>query len=91
LPTVVDLPADAFCVGFLLITKSKETRFMIGNAFPYKDTGYVILERGDLNKSSQSFELKGYMITDRNGEIVAEVLSFEEAEAYLEQYFAAPE
>lgn len=41
---------------------------MIANAIPYKDSGYTILEEGEISRTTYSFSLSHYLITDRQGE-----------------------
>lgn len=56
---------------------------MIGNAFPYKDTGYSILEQGDLDQATFQLKVNSYLATDRNGDTLAECSTLEEAENFL--------
>lgn len=56
---------------------------MIGNAFPYKNTGYSILEQGDLDSASMQLKVKSYLAVDRSGGTLAEFPTLEEAQNYL--------
>lgn len=41
---------------------------MIGNAWPVGDTGYSVLEWGELDRQSFSLKVTAYVVADRRGE-----------------------
>ena len=57
---------------------------MIGNSFPYLDSGYSILEQGDLDPSTFQLKVSSYLVADRGGDTIAEFPTKAEAEAYLQ-------
>lgn len=46
---------------------------MIGNSFSVDDTGWSVLEVGELDRATLSLRVQGYQITNRHGEAVGEL------------------
>jgi len=61
---------------------------MIGNAYPFRDTGFSILEEGDLNPATLSLDVKRYLVMDRQAKQVEQFSTRAQAELFLENYFA---
>lgn len=61
---------------------------MIGNAYSFKDTGFSILEEGDLNPSTMSLDVKCYWVVDRQAQLLQTFASKIDAERFLEAYFS---
>ena len=45
---------------------------MIGQAWPVADTGYSILESGEINRQTLQLDVQAYLVADRRGNILAE-------------------
>ena len=59
---------------------------MIGNVFPWGETGYTILEEGELDPASHSLRVRHYLVADRQGETLPQRFpSLEVARAYIEE------
>ena len=63
---------------------------MIGNAIPYLDSGFSILEEGSINPSNYSFEVQRYLMVDPQGHRLGSAPSLEQAKAELERHLAKP-
>lgn len=63
---------------------------MIGNAFAWGDTGFSIVEEGDLDASTLSLNIHHYRVVNRKGEMLDEKFAdIEAARAFIEQQEAA--
>lgn len=63
---------------------------MIGKGHPYLDSGWSILEEGELKASPDSpipeFFVEHFLVTDRRGQTQHQAPSFEAAENWLKEY-----
>lgn len=59
---------------------------MIGHAYPYKDTGWSIIEQGKI-AANLKLVIERFLITDRHGKTVHQESTREEAEQWLDSYF----
>lgn len=57
---------------------------MIGNAYPYKETGYSILEQGDIDAQSLQLKIYNYIVVDPHGSQIAEVADIAAAEQLID-------
>ncbi len=48
---------------------------MIGNVFPVADTGWSVLEVGELDRATFSLQVQGYQISNRTGDSIGELYS----------------
>lgn len=46
---------------------------MIGHAYPVEDTGWSVLEVGELDRTTFALRVQGYQISNRAGEAVGEL------------------
>ena len=58
---------------------------MIGNGYPYGNTGYVILEEGEINPSTLQLDVRHYLVVQPNGEQVSGNFSFVEAQQFIRE------
>lgn len=59
---------------------------MIGNVFAWGQTGFSIVEEGDLDAASLSLKIHHYRIVNRQGEMLSEKFSdIDAARAFIEQ------
>lgn len=59
---------------------------MIGNAYPWRNTGFVILEEGDIDPLTLSLKISQFRVTDKYGKPVAEgFCTLEEAGLFIDQ------
>lgn len=59
---------------------------MIGNAFAWGETGYSIVEEGDLNPATLSLTIHHYRVVNRKGEMLSEKFAdLASARAFIEQ------
>lgn len=56
---------------------------MIGNAFPYGNQGYVILEEGEINPKTLQLDVRHYLVVKPSGEQVSGNFSFQQAQDYI--------
>ena len=59
---------------------------MVGNGHQYLETGYSMLEEGDINAQSLSFELKRYLIVDPTGETIGSAKTLSQAQSFLKNH-----
>ncbi len=59
---------------------------MIGNGYPYGDTGFVILEEGEINPASLSLDVHHYLVVKPDGAQVSGCFSFVEAQDYIREF-----
>ena len=45
---------------------------MIGHAWPVDDTGYSVLEWGELDRQTLSLRITAYVVADRRGDLLPE-------------------
>lgn len=45
---------------------------MIGNAYPWRDSGFVILEEGEIDPLTLMLKIQQYRVTDKYGKPVAD-------------------
>lgn len=58
---------------------------MIGNAYPWGQTGFSIVEEGELDASTLSLKIQHYRVVNRKGEMLEEKFaSLEEARTFIE-------
>ena len=57
---------------------------MIGNAITWGETGYSILEEGELNRDTWALDVHHYLIARPNGDPVPGRYTLEEAKAKIE-------
>jgi hypothetical protein len=48
---------------------------MIGNVYPVEDSGWSVLEVGELDRASFSLQVQGYQISNRAGDSVGNLFS----------------
>ncbi|PCI43281.1 MAG: hypothetical protein COB51_11755 [Moraxellaceae bacterium] len=56
---------------------------MVGNGHPYLETGYSMLEEGEVNAQSLRFELRRYLIVDPDGETIGTAKTLLQAQSFL--------
>lgn len=67
---------------------------MIGNAYPWRNTGFVILEEGEIDPLTLTLKIQQYRVADKYGKPVAEgFATLEEAGQFVDSnpYPGAPE
>ena len=57
---------------------------MIGNAFAWGQTGYSILEEGELNRETWALDIHHYLIARPDGENLPGRFTLEQAKAKIE-------
>lgn len=57
---------------------------MIANGYPYKDTGYAILEEGEINPSNYEFIVHHYLVARPDGSQEPGTYTMDEAKAKIE-------
>ncbi|MEY1661748.1 hypothetical protein [Isoalcanivorax beigongshangi] len=58
---------------------------MIGNVYPWGQSGFTILEEGELDPATHSLRVRHYLVADRSGEPIDQLFpSLEVARAYIE-------
>ena len=62
---------------------------MIGNAYPFGNTGFSILEEGDLNPTTLSLDVSFYWAVDRQAKMLSKFSTKDEAERFLRNYIEA--
>lgn len=62
---------------------------MIGNAYPFGNTGFSILEEGDLNPATLSLDVNFYWVVDGQAKMLDKFSTEDEAERFLLDYFKA--
>ena len=62
---------------------------MIGNSYPYKDSGYSILEKGEINPRTFELDISVWVVCDRGGEELGEFPDRDSAEAFIEDQLKA--
>ncbi len=64
---------------------------MIGNSYRYRDTGYSILEEGDLAPPSYQLRVTRYLIANPNGDVIANADTMGQARQWLAEYLSRVE
>lgn len=59
---------------------------MIGNGHPVSDTGYVVLEDGELNPVTHTLDVQRYLLIKPNGDLEADFESLDAAFEYVQQH-----
>lgn len=59
---------------------------MVGDGHAYFDTGYSVLEEGDINPRSLCLEVRRFLIVDPDGETIGVAKTLIEAEQFLERH-----
>lgn len=54
---------------------------MIGQVWPVANTGYSILESGEINRQTLQLDVQGYLIADPRGNTLAKIYA-DQASAY---------
>lgn len=58
---------------------------MIGNGYPYGQSGYVILEEGEINPATLQLDVRHYLVVKPSGEQVSGNFSFADAQQYIRE------
>lgn len=59
---------------------------MIGNAYPWRDSGFVILEEGEIDPLTLTLKIQQYRVADKYGQPVAEGFSsVEQAGRFIDE------
>ena len=61
---------------------------MIGNVFPFKDTGYSILEEGEIKDKTFELIVNRYLLADAQGNVIGDASNMAEAKLKLEKIIA---
>lgn len=61
---------------------------MIGNAYPFKDTGYSVLEEGEIMDKTFELQVFRYLLVDIEGNVIGQASDLREAELKLEKLIA---
>lgn len=60
--------------------------YVIGNAYPYLDTGYLVVEEGDIDALSWQLVVHQYRVLDKYGALVRDGFSTrDEAGRFIEE------
>ncbi len=58
---------------------------MIGNRISWGETGYTILEEGDINRHTLQLDVHHYLVCRPNGEMLEDRFSLQAAKAEIER------
>ena len=62
---------------------------MIGNGYPYRDTGFVIVEEGVIDPATFQLVVHQYRVLDKYGEVsAAGFVTFKDAQEFIEELIA---
>ncbi len=56
---------------------------MIGNAYPFKDTGYSIVEEGTIQNETLKLRVEKFFLVDPQGQVIGEARNLAEAKDKL--------